>query len=47
VTLGERSFGEETTTGDLGTMRTSTLYPFLGTYSISLPPASAVMLTEG
>jgi hypothetical protein len=47
VTLGDKTFGSETTTGDLGAMRTGTIYPFLGTYSVTLPPASAVMLTQG
>jgi hypothetical protein len=45
VTLGERTFGAKTTTGALGSMRTGTLYPFLGAYSITVPAASAVMLT--
>ena len=46
VTLGGQSFGTETSTGTLpGPPVTATVYPFLGSYSITLPPASAVMLT--
>ncbi len=47
VTLGSRTFGASTTTGLLsGPMRTGRLDSFLGAYSIDMPPASAVMLTQ-
>ena len=46
VTLGGQTFGTETSTGALpGPPATSTVYPFLGIYPVTLPPASAVMLT--
>jgi hypothetical protein len=47
VTLGTRTFGPSTSTGQFaGPMRTGKLDSVLGTYSIDLPPASAVMLTQ-
>jgi hypothetical protein len=46
VTLGGQSFGDETATGVLpGPLQTSTVYPVLGLYSVTVPPASAAMLT--
>ena len=46
VTLGGQSFGEESTTGTLtGQPQTSTLYPFFGLYSVTVPPGSAMLLT--
>jgi hypothetical protein len=46
VTIGGQSFGNRTTTGTLGPMQTGTLSALLGTYTIDVPPASAVMLTQ-
>jgi hypothetical protein len=47
VTLGGQTFGDETTTGSLpGAITTGVLPSFLGTYTIDVPPASAVMLTQ-
>jgi hypothetical protein len=46
VTLGGQSFGNRTTTGALGPLQTGTLQAFLGNYTIDVPPASAVMLTQ-
>jgi hypothetical protein len=47
VTLGSRSFGPETTTGTLpGSPVTQPVIPLLGTYTIDMPAASAVMLTR-
>ncbi|HWF71987.1 MAG TPA: glycosyl hydrolase family 79 C-terminal domain-containing protein [Solirubrobacteraceae bacterium] len=46
VTLGGQSFGDETANGLLtGQLQTSTVYPFLGLYSLTVPPGSATMLT--
>jgi hypothetical protein len=45
VTLGGRTFGNETRTGTLpGPPRTETVSGALGTFAITLPPASAVLL---
>jgi hypothetical protein len=47
VTLGGQTFGSETTTGTFpGAMKTGQLPSFLGAYTIEVPPASAVMLTQ-
>ncbi len=47
VTLGGQTFGNETSTGTFpGPLTTTTVAPSLGTYSIDLPPASAVLLTQ-
>ncbi|MBV8429803.1 MAG: hypothetical protein JO244_01485 [Solirubrobacterales bacterium] len=46
VTLGGRTFGGETRTGILlGSAQTETVAPSRGTYSITLPPGSAALLT--
>ena len=46
VTLGGQSFGEESATGVLGgEQQTSTIGPVLGLYSVTVPAASATMLT--
>jgi hypothetical protein len=45
VTLGGRTFGNETRTGVLGRMRTQTVTPARGTYTITLPAGSAALLT--
>ena len=46
-TLGGQTFGSETTTGTFpGAMKTGQLPSFLGAYTIEVPPASAVMLTQ-
>ncbi|HWC85550.1 MAG TPA: glycosyl hydrolase family 79 C-terminal domain-containing protein [Solirubrobacteraceae bacterium] len=46
VTLGGQSFGDATTTGVLpAPAPTGTVYPVLGLYSLTLPPASATLLT--
>lgn len=46
VTLGGRSFGERTTTGDLpGQPQRDQLYSGLGQYPVTLPAASAALLT--
>jgi hypothetical protein len=47
VTLGGQSFGAQTSTGVLpGPVQLMPAFPFLGGYSIELPPASAVLLTQ-
>jgi glycosyl hydrolase family 79 len=47
VTLGGRTFGPLTTSGQLsGPGQNDSALRLLGTYSITLPPASAVMLTQ-
>jgi Glycosyl hydrolase family 79 C-terminal beta domain len=47
VTFGGQSFAAPTSTGRLeGTAQFSTITPLLGTYSVDLPPASAVMLSR-
>ncbi|MGE5617535.1 MAG: glycosyl hydrolase family 79 C-terminal domain-containing protein [Candidatus Woesearchaeota archaeon] len=45
VTLGGRTFGGETRTGVLRAPRTQAVSPRRGTYTITLPPASAALLT--
>ncbi|HUE27748.1 MAG TPA: glycosyl hydrolase family 79 C-terminal domain-containing protein [Solirubrobacteraceae bacterium] len=46
VTLGGQTFGDETTTGTLGgTRQTEPLVPLLGTYTFTVPAASAAMLS--
>ncbi len=45
VTLGGRTFGGETATGSLPTPSTETVTPVNGTYSITMPPGSAALLT--
>jgi hypothetical protein len=45
VTLGGRTFGSETRTGVLPPPRTEAVSPARGTYSITLPPGSAALLT--
>ncbi len=46
VTLGGRDFGAPSTTGTLaGTPQTTTISPASGDYAITLPPASATLLT--
>ncbi len=45
VTLGGQTFGDETTTGTLGTPQTTPVPPVAGVYTVSLPPASAALLT--
>jgi hypothetical protein len=48
VTLGGQSFGTETSTGQLpGPAETATVMPRGNSYAVSLPPASAAMLTVG
>jgi hypothetical protein len=46
VTLGGRSFGTATATGTLPDMRTTPTVATGGAYTITLPAASAVMLTQ-
>jgi Glycosyl hydrolase family 79 C-terminal beta domain len=47
VTLGGQTFGLKTTTGVLGTLQTSTVIAGGdGTFSISMPAASAMLLTQ-
>jgi hypothetical protein len=47
VTLGGQTFGAATATGELGgKLRTASLDSFLDAYQITMPPASAVMLTQ-
>jgi hypothetical protein len=46
TTLGGQSFGQETTTGTLPPPETQTVEPLLGRYTITVPPASAAMLTQ-
>jgi hypothetical protein len=45
VTLGGQTFGNETTTGKLPAPRTQPVVPVLGTYTITVPAASAAMLS--
>jgi hypothetical protein len=45
VTLGGQTFGDETTTGTLGAPQTTPLAPVQGAYTVTLPPASAALLT--
>jgi hypothetical protein len=46
VTLGGQSFGDQTSTGVLaGQPQTTTVSSLLGLYSVTVPPASATMLT--
>lgn len=46
VTLGGQGFGDETTTGTLGPEQTQPISPTLGTYTIEMPPGSAVLMTQ-
>ncbi len=46
VTLGSRGFGAATTTGTLAPAQTQAISASGGAYSITLPPASAVLLTQ-
>ena len=47
ITLGRRSFGDETTTGTLpGAPQTESAFPVLGSYVINMPAASAALLTQ-
>lgn len=46
VTLGGQTFGDETRTGDLGgPLRSETLTPAGGAYTVTVPAASAALLT--
>jgi hypothetical protein len=46
VTLGGQTFGTETTTGALPAPALQSIPQLLGSYSVDLPPASAVLLTR-
>ena len=46
VTLGGRTFGTAARSGTLGSMRTTPTQATAGSYTISVPAASAVMLTQ-
>lgn len=46
VTLGGRSFGDETASGTLPAPRTQTVSPLAGQYTITVPAASAAMLSQ-
>jgi hypothetical protein len=46
VTLGGQTFGAETTTGQLPAPALQTTPQLLGSYSIDVPPVSAVLLTR-
>lgn len=47
VTLGGQSYGDETTTGTFpGPPQTEPVAPVLGTYTITMPAASAALLTQ-
>jgi hypothetical protein len=46
VTLGGQSFGDQTTSGQLGSEQTQPIQPLLGAYTIQMPPASAVLLAQ-
>jgi hypothetical protein len=47
VTLAGQTFGDETTTGTLsGPSQTEPVSPVLGNYTVTLPPASAAVLTQ-
>jgi hypothetical protein len=47
VTLGGQTFGQSTTTGTLpGALQTTTVSSQGGSYSVELPPASALLLTR-
>jgi hypothetical protein len=45
VTLGGRSYGRSTATGALGGPKPDLIAPRAGTYTVTLPAASAVLLT--
>jgi hypothetical protein len=46
VTLGGQTFGDVSDTGVLaGQVQTTSIYPFLGLYSLTVPAGSAMMLT--
>ncbi|MGA9859960.1 MAG: glycosyl hydrolase family 79 C-terminal domain-containing protein [Solirubrobacteraceae bacterium] len=47
VSLGGQSYGDETTTGTLGPPSTTPVAPVGGTYTVSMPPGSAALLTIG
>jgi hypothetical protein len=47
VSIGGQSYGAQTTSGDLpGEARSASVSPFAGAYSVTLPPASAAILTR-
>jgi hypothetical protein len=47
VTLGGQTFGDETPNGILpGPPQTETVSPALGSYTVTMPPASAALLTQ-
>jgi Glycosyl hydrolase family 79 C-terminal beta domain len=46
VTLGGRSFGSASTTGTLGAPQIEPITPLTGYYTLTLPPGSAVLLTQ-
>ena len=46
VTLGGRGFGTSSPSGTLGSMRTTPITATAGAYTITVPAASAVMLTQ-
>jgi hypothetical protein len=47
VTLGGQTFGDQTTTGTMaGSPQTEPVAPVLGQYTVTLPPASAALLTQ-
>jgi hypothetical protein len=47
VTLGGQSYGAQTTSGRIGPVAHTTLKPIAGRYVVTLPSASAAMLTTG
>jgi hypothetical protein len=46
VTLGGQSFGNETTSGTLGAPQTQPVLSVAGSYTVDLPAASAVLMTQ-
>jgi hypothetical protein len=46
VTLGGQTFGDEARTGTLGRPRTETVVPAAGSYLVTVPAASAALLTQ-
>jgi hypothetical protein len=46
VTLGGQSFGNQTSSGTLGAPKTQPVLSVAGSYTVDVPAASAVLLTQ-
>jgi hypothetical protein len=46
VTLGGQSFGDQTTSGTLAAPQTQPVLSVAGAYTVDVPPARAVLLTQ-